>query len=98
MNRIVVGLLSCLLLTVAHAQKPLWTIVPASGSKPTQTVLDNGVATVLYVVQNQSHKPKKLVMLPISGIAQTTPCQLTPKGQAGSSCVLNLAISGNALP
>lgn len=97
-NKILMGLLFSLLWTGTQAAKPLWTIVPAPGSNPTQTVPENGVANVLYVVQNQSNKSKKLVMQPIPGIAQVTPCQLTPKGRAGDSCTLNLAITGSVLP
>ncbi|MDI9818016.1 MULTISPECIES: hypothetical protein [unclassified Legionella] len=35
---------------------------------------------------------------PIPGITQTTPCQLAPGGQVGSSCPLSLAITGSKLP
>ena len=97
-SKILIALLSCLLWTVAQAAKPLWTIVPAPGSNPTQTVLENAATNVLYVVKNQSDKPKILIMQPISGITQVTPCQLAPKGRAGDSCTLNLAINGSALP
>lgn len=65
-SKLLVALLLCLLWTVAQAAKPLWTIVPAPGSNPTQTVIENGAANVLYVVQNQSDKPKTLMMQPIS--------------------------------
>lgn len=98
MCRIMVLLWSGLMMTVAQAAEPLWTIIPAPGSNPTQTVSKNRVATLLYVVQNQSGKPKNLVIQPIPGIAQTAPCQLSPKGRAGSSCTLNLAITGSRLP
>ncbi|MGC1182042.1 MAG: DUF1566 domain-containing protein, partial [Legionella sp.] len=98
MSRILVSLLLYLLWPAAQAAQPLWTIVPAPGSNPTQTVIRNATATVQYMVQNQSAKPKNLVMQSIRGIAQTTPCQLAPKGQAGSSCTLNLAITGSRLP
>lgn len=97
-NRTMTGLLLSLLWTATQAAAPLWTIVPATGSNPTQTVPENSTATVQYVVQNQSKRPKKLIMQYIPGIAQTTPCPLTPKGQAGSSCILNLAITGSMLP
>ncbi|WP_207385031.1 hypothetical protein [Legionella fairfieldensis] len=82
----------------AQAAEPLWTLVPAPGSNPVQTVPANGTATVQYVVQNQSGKPKTLVIQSTPGISQTAPCQLMPRGQAGSSCVLNLAIIGTVLP
>lgn len=98
MNRLLIGLLSWLTLTTAQAARPLWMIVPVPGSSPTQTVPPNSTSAVLYIVQNQSGKPKKVVIQPIPGITQTAPCQLAPKGQAGSSCVLNLAIIGSALP
>lgn len=91
-------LLSCLLWTSAQAAAPLWTMVPAAGSNPSQTVPENSTATVQYVVQNQSGKPKQLVIQPLPDISQTAPCQLAPRGQAGSSCTLNLAINGSALP
>lgn len=98
MRGMLVLLWSGLMMTAAQAAWPLWTMIPAPGSNPAQTVLENEVATVLYVVQNQSHKPKKLVIQSIPGITQTTPCQLAPIGQAGSSCTLNLAITGSKLP
>ncbi|KGP64109.1 hypothetical protein EP47_08170 [Legionella norrlandica] len=98
MSRILVSLFSWLMLTVVQAAGPLWTIVPASGNNPTQTVPENGTAVVQYIVQNQSGKSKKLVIQSMPGITQTTPCLLAPKGRAGSSCVLNLAINGRALP
>ncbi|HHF7366759.1 TPA: hypothetical protein ACPSKY_001878 [Legionella bozemanae] len=97
MNRVLVGLLSWLIWAAAQAA-PLWTIVPVPGSNPTRTVPENGTGKVQYIVQNQSGKPKKLMIQSIPGITQTAPCQLLPKGQAGSSCILSLAITGSALP
>lgn len=98
MNRILVGLLSWVILTSAQAAEPLWTLSPALGSNPAQTVPANGTATVEYIVQNQTGKSKRLVIQAIPGIFQTGPCLLAPKGQAGSSCNLILAITGSALP
>ncbi|MFC3907881.1 delta-60 repeat domain-containing protein [Legionella dresdenensis] len=98
LQRIGAGLLFCLTAMAAQAGIPLWTIVPALGSNPTQIIPANGTGSVQYVVQNQSQKPKQLVITPIPGIAQTAPCHLSPKGQAGSSCNLTLAITGSALP
>lgn len=97
MNSLLVGVFFSLPWTAALAE-PLWVIVPASGNNYTQTVPQNRTATVQYVVQNQSSKFKKLIIQFIPGITQTTPCQLAPKGQPGSSCVLTLAINGSALP
>jgi hypothetical protein len=97
-NRVLICLLSCLMMTTVHAAKPLWTLTPAAGSNPTQTVAENGTANVQYIVQNQSHKSKRLAILPVPGVKQTAPCQIAPKGQSGSSCTLNLAITGSSLP
>lgn len=90
--------ISSLLLSTAHAATPLWTMVPTVGSNPTQTVAENGVTSVQYQVQNQSPKSKRLVMLTIPGISKTAPCVLAPRGQMGSSCTLNVNITGSALP
>lgn len=90
--------ISCLLLSTAQAATPLWTIVPITGSNPIQTVAENGTATVQYQVQNQSQKPKRLVMVATPGISKIAPCVLAPRGKAGSSCILNLSITGSALP
>ncbi|HFE8371486.1 TPA: DUF1566 domain-containing protein [Legionella pneumophila] len=98
MNRVLICLLSCLMMTTVHAAKPLWTLTPAAGSNPTQTVAEKGTANVQYIVQNQSHKSKRLAILAIPGVKQTAPCQIAPKGQLGSSCTLNLAINGSSLP
>ncbi|HFK3115678.1 hypothetical protein SCX93_05545 [Legionella pneumophila serogroup 1] len=98
MNRVLICLLSCLMMTTVHAAKPLWTLTPAAGSNPTQTVAEKGTANVQYIVQNQSHKSKRLAILAIPGVKQTAPCQIAPKGQSGSSCTLNLAINGSSLP
>ncbi|MDR3503239.1 MAG: hypothetical protein P4L79_11735 [Legionella sp.] len=51
-----------------------------------------------YQVQNQSQKPKRLVMLTTPGISKIAPCVLAPRDKAGSSCILNLSITGSALP
>lgn len=91
------GVLSCLLLSTAHASMPLWTITPLAGSNPIQTVAENSTASVQYQVHNQSQKPKRLAMLAIPGISNTASCALAPRGQAGDSCILNLNINGSAL-
>jgi hypothetical protein len=98
MSRILSGVFVSLIWVTAQSAVPLWTIVPAPGSNPTQTVPQNSTSTVQYVVQNQSGRTKQLVIQSIPGIVQTTTCQLAPKGQAGSSCILNLAITGSSLP
>ncbi|RUR18648.1 exo-alpha-sialidase [Legionella sp. km535] len=91
-------LLSLLTEATAQAAAPLWTLTPAPGSNPTQEVPQNSTATVSYVVQNQSRQSKNVILLPITGIQQTTPCRMAPNGQPGSSCTLNLLITSNDLP
>ncbi|MFY7698571.1 MAG: hypothetical protein ACOVQX_07190 [Legionella sp.] len=81
-----------------QAGEPLWSIVPAPGSYPSQPIPENDTVTVTYVVENQSTKPKQLVMQAIPGIEQPKECQLAPKGQYGSSCILSLVITGKKMP
>src|SRR5688572_595022 len=97
-NRVCVSLFFLLAVSAVQGGIPLWTFTPAPGSSPTRTVPENITALVQYVVQNQSSKAKRLVMKPILGIQQTTPCQLAPIGQVGSTCILDLSITGSALP
>ncbi|MCL9683608.1 exo-alpha-sialidase [Legionella maioricensis] len=91
-------LLSPLAAATTQAAAPLWTLTPAPGSNPTQDVPQNSTATVNYMVKNQSRRSKNVVLLPIAGIQQTTPCRMAPNGQPGSSCTLTLLITSNALP
>lgn len=98
MYKVIVGTVSMLMISATQAAMPLWTFTLAPGSQPTQTLQVNSTATVQYAVQNQSGKPKRLVMQSMQGVVQSTPCQLAPKGQAGSSCTLILTITGSALP
>lgn len=98
MSRVLLGVFASLVWVTAQSAVPLWTVVPAPGSNPTQTVPESSTSTVQYVLQNQSGKTKHLVIQSIPGIVQTTTCQLAPKGQASSSCILNLAITGSSLP
>ena len=88
--------LAFVMMSAAEAGIPVWTFTPLTPT--TFPVSDTGVATVQYIVQNQSHKAKRLVLLPMPGIQQTAPCNLNPKGQAGDTCTLSLLITGSALP
>lgn len=91
LNKILVVLLSCLVWIPSQAAKPVWTFVPQT---PTDiTVASGDSAQVIYTVNNQSIKPKTLLMQPIAGVSQGSPCELAPKG----SCTLNLNITGSAL-
>lgn len=76
------ALLLVLMLPMGQAAKPLWTFTPAAGFNPTMTVPDCGMTNMQYVIQNQSTRAKRLVMIPIPGITQSAPCLMAPKGQA----------------
>ncbi|MDI9819724.1 MULTISPECIES: DUF1566 domain-containing protein [unclassified Legionella] len=89
---------SCLLLSAAQAAKPLWTLTPASGSHPTQTVPANATVELSYTVENQSGKPRRLTILAMPGVRQNAPCQLAPKGQPAATCILRLVIIGSEIP
>lgn len=90
-NAIRAVLFSCLMLANAQAAKPLWTFAPQT---PTNiTVAKGDSAQVTYTIHNQSSKTKTLIMKPIAGINQSTPCQLPAKG----SCMLTLNVNGSAL-
>lgn len=85
-------------IATTYATTPLWTFAPNINYPPKVSINSSQTMTVVYTVQNQSYKAKSLVIKPIPGIVQTFPCQLTPIGQAGSSCSLILAVTGNELP
>lgn len=90
-NIILTAFFSCLMLPSVQAAKPLWTFVPQT---PTDiTVAKGGSTQVIYTVQNQSSRPKTLVMKPIAGVNQSTPCQLPAKG----NCTLTLNVNGSGL-
>lgn len=97
-SRIMAGILIGFLISPAHAGTPLWTMTPAPGTQTTQTVQENSTATIQYIVQNQSTRSKSLVMQPMAGLTQTTPCVLSPKGQSGYSCIFTITVTGSALP
>ncbi|CAM2771382.1 hypothetical protein LEAN103870_02215 [Legionella anisa] len=74
-----------------QAAKPLWTFVPQTLTDI--TVAKGASAQVIYTVHNQSSRPKTLVMKPIAGVSQGTPCQLPGKGV----CTLILNVNGSGL-
>lgn len=96
--KVIVGVLIFLVMSTSHAKGPMWTLTPVSGSQTKQTVSVNATSTVQYTVVNQSSRSKNLIIQSMPGIVQTSSCQLQPKGMPGSSCILNLAITGSALP
>lgn len=91
--------LICLNLTcVSHAGLPLWGFVPDPSFPAQVSVTSTGTATVKYTVSNNSSKVKELLMQPIRGVRQVSTCILQPKGAPNSSCILELIITGSALP
>lgn len=90
-NTILTAFFSCLILSNAQAAESLWTFVPQT---PTDiSAAKGGSAQVIYTVQNKSSIAKILVMKPISGVSQGTPCKLSANG----SCTLTLNINGSTL-
>lgn len=85
-------------ISTASAASPLWIFTPNPSYPPQVSLNSTQAATVVYSVQNQSHKTKSLAIKSIPGVVQSSPCQLTPIGQPGSRCFLVLAVTGNALP
>jgi len=96
LSKAAIGLLAFVMMSAAEAGAPVWTFTPHTAT--TLEVPDTGKANVQYLVHNQSHKAKRLVLKSTPGVQQTTPCNLNPKGQAGDTCTLSLLITGSALP
>lgn len=80
--------------------QPKFTLIPTTPT--TKRVPVNGVDTVGYLVTNQTELTRTLTIVPIAGIRQNTsgvgvcssPFTLAPQ----ESCLLNLVLSGEALP
>ena len=83
---------------VLHAVSPVWTFKPLTPT--TISVPGNSIASIQYLVTNQSLKSHTLVMKPIKGITQITtgtgicsnPFTLASRGDA---CTLSLEVQGN---
>lgn len=82
-----------------HAGTPLWTFAPLTPT--TLAVPSNDTATVQYRVTNQSPVPHTLMMLPMTGITQTTTAGNCPNpftlSSGNPSCTLTLLVTGSAL-
>ncbi|HFE8541378.1 DUF1566 domain-containing protein [Legionella pneumophila] len=96
MIRIFIGVSTLFMLDAASAGIPLWTFTPRSAT--TLQVPVNGFATIQYTIKNQSSRSHRLVIIPVSGLSQTAPCQLAPTGSIGDTCTLSLVVTGSALP
>ncbi|KTD30941.1 hypothetical protein Lmor_3048 [Legionella moravica] len=78
-------------LSSVQAAKPLWTFTPQTATE--LNVYKGGMDQVIYTVKNQSTSTKNLVLKPITGIQQSTPCLLPANG----TCTLTLIINGATL-
>jgi hypothetical protein len=83
------------LANVSNAAVPVWTFTPQT---PTSVVVSpSTIATVKYLVTNQSKKTHRLVLQPISGVTQDTSgsnCKSPFALGYLQSCTLALNISG----
>ena len=75
---------------------PTWTFTPLTATSVVFPV--NLTSSIVYNVSNQSTKAHTLVIKPIQGVQQVGSCVLSPKGQAGDTCSLNLSVTGSQLP
>lgn len=91
LSRILVFLLSGMLVMSAQAGRPLWTFDPQTTVDV--TVARGETAQIRYMVSNLSKRAKVLLLRPINGVYQASPCNLSPRG----SCILVLNIIGSKL-
>ena len=95
-NKIMVALSLCCVMTLVQAGKPLWTLTPLTLT--TVSVDTNSNSFVSYQVTNQSRQTYGLEMKPIPGISQVTTSGRCPNQfflSYQQSCVLTLLIDGN---
>lgn len=104
LNKIITGTLAFFMMAAAHAQSPVWSIIPLT--QTTISVPSNGTATIQYQVTNLSILPPHthtlfLQPFPFAGVTQDTspgncpnPFVLNP----GQSCTLTLNVQGSLLP
>jgi hypothetical protein len=98
MPQLGMGLSTFCLITTAQAGIPVWSFAPDASFPPTVSVSSTGSALVKYIVSNNSSKAHDLVIKPQTGVSQSSPCLLGPKGSASATCALSLTITGSALP
>ena len=101
-KRMMPGLLGAAALTLtitSQAGSPVWTFTPLTPT--TISVPSNSTATVQYRVTNQSPAPHTLMMVPMTGITQTTTAGNCPNpftlSSGNPSCTLTLLVTGSAL-
>ena len=86
-TKLILSLITFLVVTIAQANGPLWTLEPVAGYPSSITVSTSEAATIKYKITNQSHKPHTLEMNPIQGI---TSSGCTSSLNYHQSCVLSL--------
>ena len=99
MMPLLLGAAALTLTLTSQAGSPVWKFTPLTPT--TLSVPSNSTATVQYRVTNQSPAPHTLMMVPITGITQTTtaghcPNPFTLSG-GNPSCTLTLLVTGSAL-
>ncbi|AWN73917.1 beta-propeller fold lactonase family protein [Legionella anisa] len=97
-NKVFTGTWMMFAMALAYAGTPLWTLTPLTATKI--TVPTNGVATVKYLVTNQSKRSHTLIMTAIPGITQVTKTGNCPNPFIlgyQQSCILNLTVNGSAI-
>lgn len=99
MMPLLLGVTALTITITSQAGSPLWTLTPLT---PTSlSVPSNSTATVQYRVTNQSPAPHTLMMVPMTGITQTTTAGNCPNpftlSSSNPSCTLTLLVTGSAL-
>lgn len=98
MRNIGVGLCTFYFISALHAGIPLWSFRPDASFPPHTMANVSGTTTVKYTITNQSKKSHQLVIVPITGISQTSSCHVGPAGGENSVCTLTLTTTYHSLP
>ena len=85
-------------MTSVQAGIPVWSFTQDPDFPARTFVSSTGVATVKYIVTNNSRLSHHLFLSPQIGVSQIGECLLAPKNMPDSSCTLELTINGSMLP
>ena len=85
-------------MTAVQAGIPVWSFTQDPDFPARTFVSSTGVATVKYIVTNNSRLSHHLFLSPQIGVSQIGECLLAPKNMPDSSCTLELTINGSMLP
>lgn len=80
------------------AGTPLWDVRVSPGYSPEHMLSNTASVTVQYTITNFANRSLKLLMLPEQGLATSDTCILTPRNQVGSSCTVNITVTGAQVP